>query len=121
MSDSAAKARLDAVTVHALSRPDDGDLIHAELRRGDAVVIVEQAATGQHTAPVIEGATVCAPYISVTSDDEIDRLHQTAVDLGATSWHALGSHPMGQLSMRVDGPPRGHQWSFGTYVPGQTW
>lgn len=83
-------------------------------------MIIEQAAPRQEPPPPIEGATVRAPYISVASEDEIDRLHERAVGLGATSLHAPGSTEWGNYRCELL-DPQGHQWSFGTYVPGQRW
>ena len=60
---------------------DDGVIIHAELRRGDAVVIIEKAAPGQLPPEPVDGATVRAPYLSVSSEDVIDRLHARATSL----------------------------------------
>lgn len=118
---SAVQWLCDALGFTVANRfPDDGDVVHAELRRGQAVVIVEQAAVGQRPAPPVDGATVRAPYISVASQDEIDRLHQHAVGMGATSLRAPGSTKWGNYRCELL-DPQGHQWSFGTYVPGQNW
>lgn len=98
---------------------DDGTVIHAELRRGEAVVIIQQAAPGQEPAPPIGGATVRAPYPSVACEAEIDQLHQQAVDLGASSLHPPERTRWGNYRCELL-DPQGHQWSFGTYVPGHS-
>ena len=101
--------------------PDEGGTVHAELRLGNAVVIVERGADGQDASPVVDSSTVRAPVLVLDDDPAaVDAIFDRAVAAGArvlrspedTEW---GNHRFEVLD------PEGHQWSVGTYTPGTTW
>ena len=106
-------------TVNAFG-PDDGSIVHAELRLGDAVVMVQAAAEGQGASPVIERSTSRAPVLSLDSDAEVDALYERAVAAGADTVIAPETTEWGNHRFEVL-DPEGHQWSVGSYRPGQSW
>lgn len=100
--------------------PGDGTLDHAELRLGDAVVMVQRAADGQSAAPVVGSSTSRAPVLSLTDDATVDALFDRVVAAGATVLIAPETTAWGNHRFEVL-DPEGHQWSVGTYRPGQGW
>ncbi|NAZ74152.1 glyoxalase [Kineococcus sp. T13] len=95
-----------------------GRLEHAELRRGEAVVMVQHDAQG-YDVPAVKGGSVGhGLYLAVGEDAAVDELHRRAVEAGAhvlagpatTEW---GNHHVELLD------PEGRQWSVGAYVPGR--
>ncbi|HEX7349968.1 VOC family protein [Brachybacterium sp.] len=99
---------------------EEGTVDHAELRLGDAVVMVQEAADGQGASPVIDGSMNRAPVLSLEDEPAIDALHARATAAGARTVHAPGLTPWGNYRFEVL-DPEGHQWSVGTYRPGQSW
>lgn len=99
---------------------EEGTIDHAELRLGEAVVMVQAAADGQSASPVLDGSTNRAPVLSLDCDAEVDALFARARDAGATVVQAPGSTPWGNYRFEVL-DPEGHQWSVGSYRPGQSW
>lgn len=98
----------------------EGMIDHAELRLGEAVVMVQPAATGQSASPVVEGSTVRAPVLSLDDEAEVDALYARVAAAGATTLRAPGTTPWGNYRFEVL-DPEGHQWSVGSYRPGQAW
>ncbi len=99
---------------------EEGTIDHAELRLGEAVVMVQGAADGQGASPVIDGSTNRAPVLSLEDEPAIDALHARVTAAGARTLHAPGLTPWGNYRFEVL-DPEGHQWSVGTYRPGQSW
>ncbi|MBX2798642.1 MAG: VOC family protein [Myxococcales bacterium] len=90
-------------------RGEDGALIHAELTRGEAVVM-------GGPGDVVHGA---APGIYLVVDD-VDALYAKATGLGASGGYPPEDTEWGTRRARfVD--PDGHEWTVGTYQPGQSW
>jgi uncharacterized glyoxalase superfamily protein PhnB len=99
---------------------EDGRVDHAELRLGEAVVIVQAAADGQGASPVVERSTSRAPVLCLDDETAVDRLFQRASAAGAVTVRApettaWGNHRFEVLDLE------GHQWSVGSYRPGQAW
>ena len=99
---------------------EEGTLDHAELRLGEAVVMVQAAADGQTASPLVEGSTSRAPVLSLDSEAEVDALFVRVRDAGATVVQAPGTTPWGNYRFEVL-DPEGHQWSVGNYRPGEPW
>lgn len=99
---------------------EEGTVDHAELRLGAAIVIVQQAADGQGAAPVIEGSTHRAPVLSLDDEAAVDALFERVSAAGARVLHAPAMTPWGNYRFEVL-DPEGHQWSVGSYRPGQRW
>lgn len=99
---------------------EEGTIDHAELRLGDAVVMVQAAAEGQAASPAIGSSTNRAPVLALDDDAAVDALYERAVGAGATvlrepettEW---GNHRFEVLDLE------GHQWSIGSYRPGHSW
>ena len=99
--------------------PDDsGGIRHAELKLGEAVVLIQTDRDG-YDKPVVKGtSTGFGPMITMPSNAAVDALHARAVAVGMTSLiapetTAWGNHRCELLDRE------GFQWSFGTYVPGR--
>lgn len=99
---------------------EEGSLDHAELRLGDAVLMVQAAADGQTASPLVEGSTGRAPVLSLDSEAEVDALFARVRDAGATVVQAPATTPWGNYRFEVL-DPEGHQWSVGSYRPGEPW
>lgn len=97
-----------------------GTIDHAELRLGEAVVMVQAAAAGQEASRVVEGSTVRAPVLSLDGEAEVDALYARVAAVGATTLRAPETTPWGNYRFEVL-DPEGHQWSVGSYRPGQAW
>lgn len=84
---------------------DDGTVVHAEMRSGDAVVML---GTGDHES---RGHGI---YLVV---DDVDAHHRRAEAAGATIVYPPEQTEWGTRRYRcLD--PEGYEWSFGTYRPG---
>ncbi|WP_193105763.1 VOC family protein [Brachybacterium sp. FME24] len=98
----------------------EGTIDHAELRLGDAVVMVQAAAEGQLASPVVDGSTVRAPVLSLDDEKDVDALYARVAAAGATTLRSPETTPWGNYRFEVL-DPEGHQWSVGSYRPGQSW
>lgn len=99
---------------------EEGTVDHAELRLGEAVVMVQEAADGQEPAPVVEGSTSRAPVLSLDGEEEVDALFARVRNAGARILLEPGTTPWGNYRFEVL-DPEGYQWSVGSYRPGQPW
>jgi uncharacterized glyoxalase superfamily protein PhnB len=90
-------------------RGDDGTVVHAELRRGDALVM---GGAG-------EAAPAAAPGLYLVVDD-VDGLYERALEAGAVAGYPPEDTEWGTRRARFRDPD-GHEWSVGTYQPGQSW
>lgn len=98
----------------------EGAVDHAELRLAGAVVMVQAAAAGQGASPLVQGSTSRAPVLCLDGEAEVDALFARARDAGATVVLAPGTTPWGNYRFEVL-DPEGHQWSVGSYRPGEPW
>jgi uncharacterized glyoxalase superfamily protein PhnB len=96
---------------------DAGDLIHAELRRGDAVVCVQRDDRG-YDVPAVKGDCVGSGLYVVVGSDEIEAIHQRALAGGSRVLVAPSMTRWGNFRVELL-DPEGRQWSVGTYSPGQ--
>ncbi len=90
-------------------RGEADEVVHAELRRGEAVIMggAGEATTG--TAPGL--------YLVV---DDVAATYEAALAAGATSGYPPEQTEWGTDRARLVDPD-GHEWTVGTYVPGQSW
>lgn len=90
-------------------RDDDGGVVHAELRRGDAVIM---GGAGDH-----EPAPSPGLYLVV---EDVDAAFATATAAGAEVVYPPEQTEWGTWRARFRDLD-GHEWSIGTYEPGQSW
>lgn len=95
----------------------DDALAHAELRRGDAVVCVQRDDQG-YDVPSPKGDCVGSGLCVVVDSDEVDAIHERAVEHGTAVLIAPETTPWGNHRVELL-DPEGRQWSIGSYLPGQ--
>ena len=94
----------------------NGDVVHAELRFGDGLVMLGTAGEnrlGLKTAREL-GAASQGVYMIV--DDGIEAHHERALEVGAEVIQELEETDYGSRNYTVR-DPEGNIWSFGTYRP----
>lgn len=110
---------LQALGFTVLVRQDDADgaVAHSEVRLGSAVLMVASS-DADYDVPALKGrSTGDGRYLRV---DDVDALHDRAVRAGAREVLPPETTEWGSRRSRVL-DPEGHEWSFGTYAPGQGW
>ncbi|MHC6594620.1 VOC family protein [Arthrobacter sp. C152] len=95
----------------------DGTVIHAEMRMGEAVLMVASNDAPYGTPGLAGRSTGQGLYLLV---DDVDALHGRAVELGGTSVIPPEDTEWGSRRARVL-DPGGREWSFGSYEPGVGW
>ena len=114
----AAMAWLEALGFETTNRQeDDGRVVHAELRLGDAVVMIAPAAERYETPKLIDRSTGKGLYLLV---DDVSALHDAALTAGGSDVFPPETTEWGTERARVL-DPEGNEWSFGTYEPGGSW
>ncbi len=95
----------------------DGGVVHAEVRLGEAVVMVASS-DAPYQPPSLKGrSTGQGLYLLV---EDVDALHRAAIDAGATSVIDPEDTEWGSRRSRfLD--PQGLEWSAGPYEPGTEW
>jgi uncharacterized glyoxalase superfamily protein PhnB len=93
-------------------RDDAGAVQHAELRLGQAIVMLGTAGTGREPFRGLPGGG-CLVYCAV---DDIDSLYQRARDAGAEIALELTDTDYGSRDFTVR-DPEGNLWALGTYRP----
>lgn len=88
---------------------DDGSVVHCELKRDDAVLMGGSGEVAVGAAPGV--------YLVV---DEVAELFALAVQRGASVVFAPEQTEWGTWRARFCDPD-GHEWTIGTYQPGQSW
>jgi uncharacterized glyoxalase superfamily protein PhnB len=96
---------------------DDGTVLHAELRLGDAVVMLATADADYLVPPLVGRSTGNGLYLRV---EDVAAIHAAAIEAGASSVFEPEATEWGSERARVL-DPEGHEWSFGTYTPGSSW
>jgi uncharacterized glyoxalase superfamily protein PhnB len=95
----------------------DGQLAHAEIKRGDAVVCIQRDDRG-YDVPAAKGDCVGSGLYLVVDDADVTAIHEQAVAHGSTVLIAPQRTPWGNFRTELL-DPEGRQWSIGTYLPGQ--
>lgn len=115
----AALAWLEEVGFAVVRRQDgpDGSVIHAEVRFGDAVLMVASDDADYQVPPLLGRSTGQGLYLLL---DDLDNFHALAVRAGGTSVIAPEDTEWGSRRCRVL-DPQGREWSAGSYEPGVEW
>jgi uncharacterized glyoxalase superfamily protein PhnB len=114
----AAIGWMQALGFEATTRQDgdDGSVQHAELKRGEAAVMVASA-DADYQVPPLRGRSTGAGLYLLT--DEVPALHDAAVEAGGTTVFRPERTEWGTERARVL-DSEGYEWSFGSYEPGQS-
>jgi len=112
----AALAWMERVGFDVVRRQDGaaGRVVHAEVRLGDAVLMVASDDADYQRAGLLGQSTGQGLYLLL---DDVDDFYRRAVAAGATSVIAPESTEWGARRARVL-DPQGREWSAGTYEPG---
>lgn len=94
----------------------DGRLRHAELRLGDAIVMVG-GAQEELQQPELRGRTV--GHGTYVQTEDVPAMYRAAIEAGATSVFEPEPTEWGTERARVL-DPEGYEWSFGNYEPGES-
>ncbi len=98
--------------------PDEQDgVAHAELRRGDAVIIVFSDLDGYSRAPRKGLAGGIGVYLTVAEQSDVDGVFAAAVDAEASAVLKPEATEWGNYRCRIL-DIEGYEWSFGTHAPG---
>jgi len=92
-------------------RGPEGELIHAEIRIGDSVVMLT-GESGDHRSPASLGG---ASAIMATYWEDVDAAWERALGAGAEIIYPLDDHFYGERGGRVR-DPFGHQWMLSQVV-----
>jgi uncharacterized glyoxalase superfamily protein PhnB len=97
---------------------DDGGVLHAELRFGDAVILLFSDRDGYERPPRKGGTAGFGTYLRLADESAVDAVHARALDAGATEILKPEALQWGNYRCRV-GDPEGFEWTFGTHHPGE--
>jgi uncharacterized glyoxalase superfamily protein PhnB len=113
---------LERVGFTVVTRQDGpaGEVLHAEVRWGDVVLMVASADAAYEVPPLVGRSTGGGLYLWVPDPADVDRWYSRAVEGGAQEVIAPEDTEWGTRRSRVL-DPEGHEWSVGTYRPGLTW
>ncbi|GGI00584.1 VOC family protein [Arthrobacter liuii] len=92
----------------------DGKVVHAEVRMGDAVVMVSSDDAAYERPPLVGRSTGSGLYLLL---DDVDAFYRTALAAGGVSVIEPEDTEWGSRRARVL-DPQGREWSVGTYEPG---
>lgn len=107
------------VGFEVVSRQEDphGTVVHAEIRYGDATVMVA-AADQPYDVPALKGRSVGAGlYLWLPTAPAVDDWHTAALEAGGREVFAPEDTEWGTRRSRVL-DVGGYEWSVGTYRPG---
>lgn len=112
----AALEWLEQVGFDVVRRQDGapGKVIHAEVRLGDAVIMVASDDAGYQRPALVGPSTGQGLYLLV---DDVDDFYGRAMAAGASTVIEPESTEWGARRARVL-DPQGQEWSAGTYEPG---
>ena len=96
---------------------DDGAVIHAEVRLGDAVLMLSTADAQYGELTLVGHSTGSGLYLCT---EDVDSIYAAAIGAQGTGVLAPEDTEWGTRRARVL-DPEGHEWSFGSYRPGSTW
>lgn len=111
-----AIAWLQALGFVTTARQDreDGHVVHAELRLGDAALMVASS-DDAYTVPPLKGISTGAGVYLATA--AVDELYERALRAGGQGVIPPTDTEWGTRRARVL-DPEGREWSFGSYRPG---
>ncbi|GAB3209892.1 VOC family protein [Marinactinospora endophytica] len=105
--------------VTTLEFPDDnGGVMHAELRRGDAAIMVFSDDEGYERAPRKGPTCGQGTYLVLASPAEVDEVFAAAVAAGAEVIWEPADTEWGNYRCRV-ADIEGYEWTFGVHRPGE--
>ena len=118
----AALGWLAAVGFQVVARQDapDGTVAHAEVRRGDAVLMVASADADYAVPPLLGRSVGDGLYLWLAGGEDVDAFHADAVAAGGRSVIEPEDTEWGTRRARVL-DLEGKEWSAGTYRPGAGW
>src|SRR5688572_1876159 len=90
-------------------RDDDGNVVHAELRLGGAIVMLGTAGVGREPFDEIKPGG----YLVYCAVDDVDGLHTRASDAGAEIALDITDTSYGSRDFTAR-DPEGNLWAFGT-------
>jgi uncharacterized glyoxalase superfamily protein PhnB len=111
---------LSQVGFHVVVRQDgpQGAVAHAEVKYGEAVLMVASA-DADYDVPSLKGRSVGGGlYLGLSTAAEVDGWYARAVGAGGREVIPPEDTEWGSRRARVL-DPEGHEWSVGTYRPGQ--
>ncbi|MET8585565.1 VOC family protein [Streptomyces collinus] len=94
----------------------DGDIVHAEVLMGDVALMIASADQA-YARGLSSGSGL---YLWMPDAADVDNWYRCAIAAGGRSAIAPENTPWGSRRARVL-DPEGHEWSAGTYQPGQSW
>lgn len=98
----------------------DGEVLHAEARLGDVVLMVASA-DAEYVVPELLGrSTGGGLYVWLPESSEVDAWYEQAVAAGGSGVISPEDTEWGTRRCRVL-DPEAHEWSAGTYRPGSSW
>jgi uncharacterized glyoxalase superfamily protein PhnB len=99
----------------AAHKGEDGQIVHAEMRFGDGMVMLGQPGPSFGMKTASELGAVSGGVYSIV-DDGLDAHYERAVKAGAEVVMELHDTDYGSREYMVR-DPEGNLWSFGTYRP----
>lgn len=97
---------------------EDGGVAHAELRLGDAVIVVFSDRDGYERPPRKGDTMGFGAYLTVAEPADVDAIYARALDAGAVGVWEPADTEWGNYRCRVV-DPEGFEWTFGTHRPGE--
>jgi uncharacterized glyoxalase superfamily protein PhnB len=115
----AALSWMEHVGFSLVRRQDSGagEVAHAEVRMGDAVIMVSSADADYQRPALIGRSTGGGLYLLV---DDVDDFYRKALSAGGRAVIPPEDTEWGTRRARVL-DPEGQEWSAGTYEPGAIW
>jgi uncharacterized glyoxalase superfamily protein PhnB len=115
----AAIAWLEAIGFETTARQagENGIVLHAELRLGDAVIMLATADADYEVPRLVGHSTGNGLYLRV---EDVGASYAAAIEAGATPVFEPEATEWGSERARVL-DPEGREWSFGSYEPGRSW
>lgn len=97
-----------------------GGVAHAELRLGDAAIMVfsDDGQSYDHPRPKSNDTVGHGTHLALPDDAAVDAMWERALAAGAVPVLKPESTEWGNYRCRVR-DPEGYEWSFGTHKPGE--